>query len=62
MTDRGSLATSNVADMVILSSNPLDPSVVANPNLLQNIRTLATVSYGRYIPNPTANQPPVWPN
>lgn len=62
MTDRGSLAISNVADMVILSSNPLDPAVIANPNLLQNIRTLATVSYGRYIPNPTADLPPVWPN
>lgn len=60
-TDRGVIKESYLADMVLLSDNPLDPKVIANPNLLKTIRTMGTVSYGQYFENPTANAPPVWP-
>lgn len=60
-TNRGAIKESYIGDLVLLSDNPLDPKVIANPNLLKTIRTMATVSYGQYFANPTASLPPVWP-
>lgn len=61
LTDRGSLQPGYVADMVVLSANPLASGVVTNPDQLKTIRTIGTVSAGQYFPNPNANAPPVWP-
>lgn len=60
-TDRGMIKEGYLADMVLLSADPLDPKVSADPDLLKTIRTMGTVSYGQYFPNPTAGLPPVWP-
>ncbi len=60
-TDRGAIKESYIGDLVLLSDNPLDPKVIANPDLLKTIRTMGTVSYGQYFPNRTASMPPVWP-
>jgi predicted amidohydrolase YtcJ len=60
-TDRGAIKEGYIGDLVLLSDNPLDPRMAADPDLLKTIRTMGTVSYGQYFPNPTASQPPVWP-
>lgn len=60
-TDRGAIKQGYIGDLVLLSDNPLDPKVSANPDLLKTIRTMGTVSYGQYFENPTAHLPPVWP-
>lgn len=60
-TDRGAIKQGYIGDLVLLSENPLDPKVIADPDLLKTIRTIGTVSYGQYFANPTASLPPVWP-
>lgn len=60
-TDRGAIKEGSIGDLVLLSANPLDPKVAADPDLLKTIRTIGTVSYGQYFANPTAALPPVWP-
>ena len=58
---RGTLEVGKIADMVLLSENPLGEETVKNPDNLKNIRVLGTVRYGTSFPNPDADQPPIWP-
>jgi predicted amidohydrolase YtcJ len=59
---RGTLEVGKIADMVLLSENPLGEETVKNPDNLKNIRVLGTVRYGTSFPNPDADQPPIWPS
>jgi len=56
---RGSIEVGKYADMVMLSADPF--SMENDPDRLKTIRTLGTVRYGVYFPNPNAQQPPIWP-
>ena len=51
-TMRGTLEVGKIADMVLLSENPLGEETVKNPDNLKNIRVLGTVRYGTSFPNP----------
>lgn len=55
----GSIETGKIADLVILSENPL--AMENNPDGLKNIRVLGTVHRGKSFANPHANEPPIWP-
>ncbi|EIT68629.1 MULTISPECIES: amidohydrolase [Hydrocarboniphaga] len=58
---RGSITAGKYADLVLLSESPLSAEVIADPDLLSRIRVIGTARYGKYFPNPNADQPPVWP-
>jgi predicted amidohydrolase YtcJ len=55
----GSIEVGKLANLVFLSADPL--SMENNPNGLRNIRVLATLYRGQFLPNPHAAEKPVWP-
>lgn len=55
----GTLERGKVADMVILSEDPLN--MEDTPDKLKTIRVLGTVHRGKFFANPNANYPPIWP-
>lgn len=55
----GSIEEGKTADLVQLSANPL--SMETDPDQLKTVRVLATVHNGKYLPNPDAKLPPIWP-
>ena len=56
---RGTLTAGKVADMVVMSDDPLQ--MEAAPDRLRDIRILATVHGGKHRPNPRALEKPIWP-
>ncbi len=55
----GSLKPGMLADMTILSANPLN--MENDPDQLSTIQVLGTIHHGTHFPNPNANQAPIWP-
>lgn len=55
----GSLAVGKLAELTILSANPL--AMEADPDALQTVRVLGTVHRGRYLRNPDGDERPIWP-
>jgi len=58
-TTMGSVTTGKLANLAILSANPL--TMESAPDGLKDIRILGTVHRGRYFKNPDGELPPIWP-
>jgi predicted amidohydrolase YtcJ len=58
--ERGSLEVGKLAEMTLLSANPLD--MESNPDQLSTIQVEGTVHKGVLHPNPDAGQPVIWPS
>lgn len=56
----GSLEVGKIADMVVLSANPL--SMEDDPDQLSTIQIQKTVHRGKIYENPNAGQAPIWPD
>lgn len=56
----GSLSVGKIADLVVLSANPL--TMEDNPDQLSTVQVLKTVHHGKVYSNPNAGQAPIWPD